>query len=309
MFEVKTPEEIDAMSIDEFQKYSDELAASGQKAEPASEPAEDESQKQEDKPSETKEEIEEPKKGDDDDEDDEDEEETNKKDDGKPLPMMSLKKYNKSKQKFEQKIAEKDAALSEVNAKLDELKTQLDESNSKKDDMSDDEFKDYIEKTGADPEVIKGLIGILQKKVSIDPSTQKRLAAFEASQLENAEKVGYDNDFNSNIATLIRKEDPDISAENLEKAKEKLREIAYSDKYFKYDLKDVYLLNKSMFTYNSAKKKTAETSRPSAGKNDQEIDYSEITPEDIDKMSNEEFEKYSDHMAKATGTERFKINP
>lgn len=306
MFEKKSEEEVDKMTLPEFEKYSNDLAQAGvipdePEAKSEEKPKKEETEEEEKAEEETKDQTEEG-------ESEEETEEEDKKKDGKPSPAMSLEKYNKAKKKWEDKLAEKEMTLSQKEEALKVLTAQMEEINSKKDDLSDEDFNEYIEETGADPEAIKKLIKLVSKNAVLDTKTKERLEAFEASQLQTQEQLGYENDFNSNIAKLIKKDDPNISQENLDKAKSKLKELAYSDKYFKYDLKDVYTLNKSAFTFKSEKKKTFESSRPSGTDNNQAPDYSEVTPEDIDKMSLEEFDKYSEAMAKAQGNERFKIS-
>lgn len=112
------------------------------------------------------------------------------------------------------------------------------------------------------------------------------------------EEAAFNADFDKIIAPLVKTEYSDkIPPEILSDIKEKLKEKAYDPKYVEVPLSTLYKGEDGFRGLYESEKKGAEGGRTgftpiSAGKS-----FEDITDEDLQKMSPEEFEKYSDRMA------------
>jgi hypothetical protein len=307
----ETPKDIDQMSDKEFEDYSNGVA----KGEVDPIPEDDDKEKVEVKKDEPKEEIEEESEKepegkseekskldsdeDEDDDDDDEDDEDNKDDAGKPAPSMPLSKFNKQKAKWEDKLKSTVAEIeTKHKAEIEDLKKSLVKPEATNESVEADIDKFAKDNNISDPNVIKGLVEVFKKTIpGIDPETKKLLAEFQESRQKNAEEAAFENDFLKTAAPAIKKLNPNIDDAHLKEAKEKLRALAYDEKYVKLDLEEIINLKQKQFVYNLDKKKTVESSRPGSKVADKVQDYENWTDDDIDSATDEEFEKYSKYMA------------
>ncbi|MES2224990.1 MAG: hypothetical protein V4478_03310 [Patescibacteria group bacterium] len=180
---------------------------------------------------------------------------------------------------------------------------------SKEEDVDIDAVaKAIIEKHDVqDPEVIedifKAIKGYVSKQSALPADLQAKLAQIDeikAAEEIKVEEANFNRDFDKDILPLIKSEyGEDITDEKVAEIKEKLKEIAYSPEYAKVPYDEIYHGKRDFRGVVAPKKKSAEGTRESsinlkAG----ETNYSELTDAEAAALSPEEFQKYSDNMAK-----------
>lgn len=234
-----------------------------------------------------------------DEEDDDEDEEEDDDDDapkGKKLPAWQVKmqerRLNKAKTEIESNLRK------EFEEKYGRKPT-----TEEKQEMKDSLAEDFEKEFGVEPDektlkFLKFLEG-RTKKFEMPPEMSKRLEKIEKHSIEQAEEIGFENDF-AKQKKLINKFFPDADEKTIDRIKGKVKELAYTEKYAKYDLSDIIRLNRKALT-PVERRKTGESSKGGHGQARYTPD--QIDPEKIDwaSMSVEEAEKTMDMLEKQQG--------
>jgi hypothetical protein len=162
----------------------------------------------------------------------------------------------------------------------------------------------FIEESGMEKTAVMGLINIIKKHSGVSPDVEKRISQFEKTTAEQAEKSAFENDFSDNVLPLLKESNPDLTPAQIQKAKAKMKELAYEDGMDKIPLDFIFARKQKEFegiVSTPEKKKSAEGSRPGSQAGTKAADYENITGNDIKNMTDEEFEKYSEWAEKNAG--------
>jgi hypothetical protein len=158
-------------------------------------------------------------------EDDEDEED----DDGdkpKRPKYIPIEVYNKRKGKLKDRIAELEEELEEARSSKDEGKEEEIESEV-------DDIKTAAEELGIDPEQLSKITSVIEKKLS--KSVDERMSPLVKEQEAKKEEDGFNNEWRT-TAEILKAKYPHASEKQLEIAKGKMKELAYSSTHLKHDL-------------------------------------------------------------------------
>lgn len=232
---------------------------------------------------------------DDDDDDDEDEDDKS----GRPKRFMPLSKYNKRKEKFTSRITE----LEQENERLRNNPPAPAAAPKTEDPPKpelpleeDPEVISLAEEYGLDPKVVAGIVKLGKTKAGnnapgIDPKLAKGIEDIMAEREQNKLAEKHEKLFNEELAQLI-KENPDEPIADL---KEELKELAFSKDHNKKSLYEIYF---RVAKPEYGTRKTAEASKGGTGREPKIIDFDKIADdaEAIDKLSDEDFEKFSTYM-------------
>lgn len=204
----------------------------------------------------------------------------------RPVYQMSVQKHQAEKNKWREKEAEYKKNLDEANRKLQELSVSS---------MTDDEVTKFADDNGLDGKAVAGLIALAEKKLSAKLPADKIAKVLQEQEFLQA-KSEAEAEFEKTVVGKIKKDFPTASSEHLIKVKNELLALAFTKKYNTYPLTDIYAVNKDKFAYND--NYTAESS---SGKSAEYVNYESVSDADIEKMSPQEYFKYSEYMAKKQG--------
>lgn len=235
----------------------------------------------------------------DEDEDDDDEDSEDDEDDDSPrdrqkrfIPLWQHKKEMKQQEKRLRK---------------DLSKAAQDASDSAEDvDEDSDDVQEIVTKYGLPkdkgPEFVTALIKAAAKRANKDISSgdlkklREKVAEQEEDRLFNREMTKTEK--------TIRKLFPDVRSKDVGRIKEKLKILAYTERYQKYSLRDILLLNKDKLTPKK-KEKTGE-SQGDRGSTKVKVSkrYNLNDPDSIPwaDLSDEEFDEVSAELAKRSGS-------
>lgn len=210
---------------------------------------------------------------------------------------MSLSKYNKAKERWQAKEAE-------LQSQIDDLKSQ---SASSSPDVQDEASK-LAEQEGLDPDLVgkfvKVVTTVVGKKFGTPDDVRKEIEALRVQQKEREQ----DKLFNSELEAFTQKF-PDAA-----KLKDKLYNLAFSETPITIDgrtFPSYSLPIRTLYEFiggkeeTAPKKKSVESSQSGRSGRKPAQDFDENA--DISAMSNEEFEAWSNKMAKSQGS-NLKIN-
>lgn len=190
--------------------------------------------------------------------------------------------------------------IAKLSKEVERLSSQIDTrpDTQKGDAEKDADVKKFAETHNLEESVVVDLLGLVEKRL---PKQEKDpgLEAFKEKQEEERQEAVFQRDFNTNVVPLIKAEHPNYTPDEIEKIKDKIFELAFSDELLKTPITRIY---KSEDEFRApAPSPSRRSSEPSKGGSQQQmkqVDYDNITAEDISQMSDDEFDKYSEEMGR-----------
>lgn len=170
--------------------------------------------------------------------------------------------------------------------------------------QTDDEIKQFAEEFGVDENVVAKLVDIATKRSpkaqEIPKDWQEEMATMKQQREIAAAKQQFSTDFEASVLPLIQKENPNVTSAQIQEIKNSIDELAFSDKYNRYELADIFKIKKD--DYNL---KPIMGIEPSRGGNRNTVDFSEVTPAEIKKMTPQEAEAYFKWEDSSKGGSRY----
>lgn len=220
--------------------------------------------------------------------------------------VVPVKKLQETKEKFREELAKRDEALELTRKQIEDLTKKVAdlEKNGLTKDEKQDELEALAEKFDIPLEFLKEQEKIFANRMAPKsetkpeerPAEQKeeakpQLSPEEASLLEQAKQdKAFEDEFKSTV------EDEDLSDEDKElfkSNKSKVKELAFTEKYAKKSLTEIFL--------KAVKPEvTGSKSSEDGGINGQNFQkrIEDVTDDDLDKMSDEEAEEYIAKLTK-----------
>ena len=194
-------------------------------------------------------------------------------------------------------IAEKDA----------EFKVKLAEAAQKPGGASTDDVDSLAEEFGLKPDValkmIDRMADIISKKAGL-PDIKKSVEENAERERLAKENQGFENEWLSKATTESIAE---AGGTLTQEVKDKVKELAYSTTYAKYGIADIIKLNAStLFPADPKEKRTVERGRGGAGRAQSAKAVTDMTSEELDGMSDDEFLKASNDLGKSDSKYKFK---
>ena len=206
--------------------------------------------------------------------------------------------------KHKEELKKQEEALAAKHS--EDLKAALAAAAAKAGGASDADIKAIADEFNLSPEVAGTLVdriaGLVEKRVGL-PEIRKSVEAGQQQAQAAAEEAGWRTEWSSKdtqdaLAAIAG--DKQVTAE----VEKKVRELAYSTTYARYRLTDIIKLNaSSLFPAAPKQQATAERGRGGAGRGIVQKGIDEMTPEEINALSDEEFLALSDSLGK--GNSRF----
>lgn len=169
-----------------------------------------------------------------------------------------------------------------------------------------DRIKETIKKHNIDvsPEFMEEIVKIASEGKEMPADFATRLADLDKLKHDKeveAEEVQFSADFEKNVVPMIKAEfGDDVDPTKIAEFKESLKALAYTQEYAKVPYDVIYRGRSEFRTMATAKKRSAEGARGGSGTmSGGEKDYTSMTEEEAKNLSGEEFDKWSDAMARA----------
>lgn len=164
----------------------------------------------------------------------------------------------------------------------------------------DEEIRAKAEEIGADPDTLKAILDLAKSQI---PSELKEAVAelnkLKSERLEQAEEAGFEKEFGSIMSEIKNEYGETLTDSQLSEIKGKLKDLAFQEAYSKTPLK---VLFKGFDEFRNTKvvKRTMESSRPAAN-TAADMDFSNMTEEDLASSPREVQQKYFEWSDKKNG--------
>ncbi len=213
----------------------------------------------------------------------------------RPRKYIPLKKLKKIKESHEKEVTDLKARIAELE-KGSKPAVDAPNAEDKPENLADDpKIKELAEKHNVEPELLIGLVDILQSKVKpkevIKPELAKDLEALieKSKQAEISKK--HQELFEKEFAGLVK----DYPDEDIASHKDELKQLAFG-KYNKESLFEIFFRR---YKPENGSRKGSEQLKPGAKKPiDEKPDFDTMSEDDaIKTLSDEEFDKYCEYKA------------
>lgn len=131
-----------------------------------------------------------------------------------------------------------------------------------------------------------------------------KLNALEQDRQVAFLETQYEQEFSNEVEPLLKERYGEVSASKLAELKKSLHDLAFTETYAKVPLKKVFLAEQDTFKVEPVTRKTSMDTTKSGKSRAVEVDYSNMTEDQVEKLSPEEFEKYSDSLVGNSGWKR-----
>jgi len=152
---------------------------------------------------------------------------------------------------------------------------------------------------------IKDILSTFPKpeKVELPEDTKEKLSLLDKIAVEKKqqeEDLKFSRNFETKIIAKIKEQYPQATAEDIEAIKGEMKSHYFDEKYIKLGIEEIYTLKKGELEkqISPETKKTAELGQRGAGRRGEAVDYSNLTEEQFNKMSQEEQDKVIDWKSK-----------
>lgn len=210
----------------------------------------------------------------------------------KSMPVWKAKELAKQ---------ESEKARAEAKAEAEsEFKKQLADAAGKTGGAKDDAVDKIAEEFNLTPEVASALVdriaGVVEQRSGLS-DIRKDLEKSRERDKEAAEEKGFSDEWGSKTTQEALKNiagDREITAE----VREKVKELAYTTTYAKYRIADIVRLEAESL-FGKKESRTAERGRGGSGRGHAQKTIDEMSVEDINSMSDDDFLKFSDDLGKS----------
>lgn len=215
------------------------------------------------------------------------------------VPAFKLKVAESQKEKVEKDLADAKAEIERLSKKPEDL-------NVEDEKVLDEALKTLSEKHSVDPEFLKDLKGLMKNSNTLPKEIKDKLALLDNVVAEKTQKdeqakiqaqeTFYNSEFEKDVLPLLKVENPKISAEAIEKIKEDLKVMAFSEGYNFLPLKKIFYAEKESLKLpvTVEPKKTTEDKKSGAERVIETVDFENMTEAKFNSLSDEDASKYLD---------------
>lgn len=212
--------------------------------------------------------------------------------------MMPAWEHEKSKSQWGKEKEQLESQIAELSKKVDSKDTKPEQA---------DAIKKFAEKHNWDEETVKDFLDLAGLS-SLEKKVMSKFEGFEKHNSEVFQEQEFSTDYSKKVSPLLKADN--ISEDKTDQVKKIIHDLAFTEKYAKNDLDDVYLIAKQKGFLDDylpvERKKSAENSRGGAsgvtGK-----EKGEDTLEEIMEKSDEDFEKWSDEQGKKQSSRTYSV--
>lgn len=200
----------------------------------------------------------------------------------RPVHTVPLSKFNEEREKAAKKAREEAAA--EYEAKMESMKAEYEQKLQTQSPEHEDVVK-LAEEYGYSAKDAEFIAKIIEKRTpKVDTSKYDELIEEQQKQANQAKVL---SEFDEKVLPLIQKEHPNASLEHINKVKQRIAELAFTEGYNTYRLEDIYRVKSNEFEF-----KNSYGAEPSGGRNAEMIDFSQMTDEEEIKLADQDPETY-----------------
>lgn len=133
---------------------------------------------------------------------------------------------------------------------------------------------------------------LVSQATAVPEQLTKKLEALEQDRQIAYLETQYENEFLKDVAPLLA----EVPTEQQAELKRKLHDLAFSEAYAKVPLKKVFLAEQDTFNVAPTRHKVSMDTTKQGKSRTVVTDYSNLSEDDVAKLSPEEFEKYADNL-------------
>jgi hypothetical protein len=225
--------------------------------------------------------------------------------------MIPAWKINIEKKREEQKKQDQEKSLAE---ELEDLKKEIltikegrkAPETPKEENEFDKKVKELSEKyPDVNQDFIKDIVSAFPKseKPEFPKEYQEKISLLEnlaSEKKQQDEDLKFSKNFDSKIASKVKEQYPQATAEDIEAVKTEMQKHYFDEKYIKLGIEEIYTLKKSELEKQISPEtvRTAETGQKGTGRGGNAVDYANVSEEEFSKMSPEEQDKVIDYRTK-----------
>jgi transcriptional regulator with XRE-family HTH domain len=209
----------------------------------------------------------------------------------RPVHTVPLSKFNEEREKAAKKAREE--AATEYEAKMEAMKADYESKLAKSSPQHEDVVK-LAEEYGYSAKDAEFIAKIIEKRTP-DTSKYDQLIEEQQKQTHEAKVLA---EFDEKILPLIQKQNPNATLEHINKVKQRVAELAFTEGYNTYKLEDIYRVKQDEFEF-----KNGYGAEPSGGRNAEMIDFSQMTDDEEIRLADEDpktFKKFVEWQRKNT---------
>lgn len=208
----------------------------------------------------------------------------------KPGKVMPIAKFQRYKTK-------KDTEIQTLQQRIQELE----QTNTQK--QLEDEAIAVAKEFNTDPKFLQAVVKLVQRGAKLPENVEQKLNTLEKEHQATAAETRFENDFNTSVLPLIKKQIGKPTDAEIAAVKQGLKELVSSGKVTA-PLSMIYLGTPKL---RPRRKKGGEPSRPSQqGRGS--VAAEDMSLEEINDLPDEEFDKASDELAKKSGSKYQVLN-
>lgn len=233
------------------------------------------------------------------------------KNERRDVALMPAWKHKIAEKQWQDEKADLERKLAEASdSKGKPSSAELPVTEPEKKSESDIDIKALAEELGADESTVAKIIEAAEERAKAqykpfelsDEDKQALVAAkeYQAQQALDTERALFERDFTKDVLPEIKKEyGDDVPESVIADLKEKLHGIAYTPEYKLIPYNEIYRAKAEFRGVAAEKRKSAESSRGGAFQvSGETVKYEDLDENQIANLSGEDFDKYSDYMAR-----------
>lgn len=199
--------------------------------------------------------------------------------------MMPVDKAQEEKRKAVEKARE------EMKAELDNLRQEYEGKINSPANNQDytSKIEEFSQKYGLEVEAAKDLIGIIHQSL---PDMSKYDQLMKNSELEN-QKIQAASEFDQVVAPLIRQDNPGVTQAQLDEAKQKILDLAFTQEYSSYPLQDIYTVKRGDLQVGHGY-----TAEPGGAGRAAEPDFAKMSEEELLALPPDKYREATDMLAR-----------
>jgi len=207
----------------------------------------------------------------------------------RPIYTMPVSKAQEEKRRAVEKAKEeaKVEAQAEMQALRDEYEAKLKTTQS--DQIAfNEKLKAVAEKHGLKTEAAADLLGVFKELATPDLSKYDKILKEHEMQ---SHKMQASKEFDEKVLPLIQKDFPNVTSKHIQKVKDEITKLAFTNEYHTYHLEDIYTVKKGDYEF-----KNGYSSEPAGGHSTEIVNFETLTAKQEHELADKDPEGYKKYL-------------
>lgn len=213
----------------------------------------------------------------------------------RPVFTMPVSKAQEEKRRAVEKA--KEEAQKEAETAMQQLKAEYE---SKLREASPGAYEKELERVatenGLDVKAAADLLDVFKKSINM-PDLSKYDKIVKDQEID-AIKAGVSREFDENVLHLIKEDYPGVTDAHIQRIKDEVSELAFSEGYNTYKIADIYKVNKGQFEFKN--KMSAEGS---GGRSSEIVEFRKLSDAEEIKLADSDSSTYKKYLGWLSGQE------